>query len=40
LGVRNFAERFDYRLAEYYPFDQYISAIQDTDTKFIDFHAI
>jgi hypothetical protein len=35
LGLRNFAEQFDYRLSNYYPFDEYMAAIQGSDTKFI-----
>jgi hypothetical protein len=35
LGLRNFAESFDYRISNYYPFDQYVSEIQGADTKFI-----
>ncbi len=38
LGLRNFAEGFDYRLSEYYPFDEYVTAIQGSDTRFIDLH--
>jgi hypothetical protein len=35
LGLRNFAESFDYRISNYYPFDEYVSEMQSADTKFI-----
>jgi len=35
LGLRNFAERFDYRLSDYYPFDSYMEAIRGNDVKII-----
>jgi uncharacterized ubiquitin-like protein YukD len=33
LGLRNFGERFDYRISDYYPFEAYIQSIQDTQVK-------
>lgn len=38
LGLRNFAEQFDYRLTNYYPFDTYLQALQGADTKIIQFN--
>ena len=35
LGLRNFAERFDYRLSDYYPWEQYIESVQSANTVFI-----
>jgi hypothetical protein len=35
LGLRNFAECFDYRLSEYFPLDDYLAVIKDADTAFI-----
>jgi hypothetical protein len=35
LGLRNFAESFDYRISDYYPLDEYVSEIQGVYTKFI-----
>lgn len=35
LGLRNYAERFDYRLSDYYPFEEYIAGIK-SDALFID----
>jgi hypothetical protein len=37
LGLRNFAEQFDYRLSNYYPFDPYLEALKDAETKIIQF---
>lgn len=36
LGLRNFAERFDYRLTDYYPFDEYVAEIKKLPTRFLD----
>jgi hypothetical protein len=38
LGLRNFAEQFDYRLTDYYPFDAYLQALQGANTKIIQFN--
>jgi hypothetical protein len=35
LGLRNFAEHFDYRLSEYYPWEQYVEAVKGANTIFI-----
>jgi hypothetical protein len=35
LGLRNFAERFEYRLSEYFPWNDYLAAIRGADTVFI-----
>jgi hypothetical protein len=35
LGLRNFAESFDYRISEYYPFDAYIATLEGAETRFI-----
>ena len=35
LGLRNYSERFDYRLTDYYPFDEYKQAIAGAPTRFI-----
>jgi hypothetical protein len=35
LGLRNFAEQFDYRLTDYYPFDVYLDEIRASPTRFI-----
>jgi hypothetical protein len=37
LGLRNYAERFDYRLGEYYPLKEYVEDIERSgEAKFID----
>ncbi len=35
LGLRNFAECFEYRLSEYFPWDDYVGEIKDANTIFI-----
>ena len=35
LGLRNFGEQFDYRLSNYYPFDDYVAEIGKAETKII-----
>jgi hypothetical protein len=35
LGLRNFGEQFDYRLSDYYPFDEYQKEIGASATRFI-----
>ena len=35
LGLRNFAENFQYRISEYVPSDDYVDAIRKEKTKFI-----
>jgi hypothetical protein len=35
LGLRNFAEHFDYRISEYYPFDEYVAELEGVETRFI-----
>lgn len=35
LGLRNFAERFDYSLSQYYPLEQYLAVVKGAPTRFI-----
>ena len=33
LGLRNFGENFDYRLSDYYPFNDYIAEIAKSEVR-------
>ena len=35
LGLRNFAEKFDYKISNYFPWDDYVNEIQKAETVFI-----
>jgi hypothetical protein len=35
LGVRNFGENFDYRISDYFPFDEYLAEIRQAKTAFL-----
>ncbi len=35
LGIRNFAEKFDYRISDHFPLDAYVNEIASASTAFI-----
>ena len=36
LGLRNFGEQFDYRLSDYYPFDDYIAELAKSEVRAVN----